>query len=280
MFARRAAFLFESRKRRASTDARRPPKDICRNLEASDFRKVTENYARIVECIARNTEITRDHMTPELRLSLLTPNCPLYHAPLTSLDAEDAISRETRRTFSEPFWSIYWPGGQALAKFILEEGREILKRRGANGKNVSVLDLGAGCGAASIAAKMIGARHVLANDIDQVACLAALTNAALNNVKIQVSRENLLTRVPDESHGVILVGDLLYDEDIAGDLIPWLEGAFEKGSEIYLGDPGRHGLTSGLRERLHLLKEYGLPEKVQRENRGYDKAGIWTFRPS
>lgn len=113
--------------------------------------------------------------------------------------------------------------------------------------------------------------------IFSVACTAISMNALLNHADVEVSEENLLYRVPEGSTDVIFIGDLLYDEEIADVLIPWLEKARHNGTRIYLGDPGRHGLTNGLRERLTLLKRYSLPENVRRENYGYDKGYVWEF---
>ncbi|XP_078047368.1 electron transfer flavoprotein beta subunit lysine methyltransferase-like [Augochlora pura] len=224
----------------------------------------------VVQTILGNTEISRNHMTPEIKLFLLTPNCNLYHAPFASVLEADEIKK---RVFSEPFWSIYWPGGQALTRFILDEGKNIFPTSGNR-----VLDLGTGCGAAAIAAKLIGATTVLANDIDKVACTAASMNAALNHVELQVSQENLLQRSSSEKLAdVIFVGDMLYDEEIAALLIPWFEKAWENGSRIYLSDPGRHGLTDYLKERLKLLRRYSLPENVRKENHGYYQCEIWEY---
>lgn len=96
-------------------------------------------------------------MTPEIGLHLLTPNCSLYHAPFANiLEADEA----KKTVFTEPFWSIYWPGGQALTRFILDEGKALFS------KKTKVLDMGCGCGAAAIAARLVGAGTVVANDID------------------------------------------------------------------------------------------------------------------
>ncbi|XP_076756897.1 electron transfer flavoprotein beta subunit lysine methyltransferase-like [Xylocopa sonorina] len=202
-------------------------------------------------------------MTPEVQLCLLTPSCELYNAPFEQVSEEGEEMK--RRVFSEPFWSIYWPGGQALTRFVLDEARELVS------SSEKIVDVGAGCGATAIAAKLIGARRVVANDIDEVACTAISMNAALNHVDIEVSDENLLRRPPDKLIDVIFIGDMLYDEEIAGVLIPWLEEARRNGSRIYLGDPGRHGLTGDLRKRLRICKRYSLPENVRKENYGYDR---------
>nr|XP_033342784.1 electron transfer flavoprotein beta subunit lysine methyltransferase-like [Megalopta genalis]XP_033342785.1 electron transfer flavoprotein beta subunit lysine methyltransferase-like [Megalopta genalis]XP_033342786.1 electron transfer flavoprotein beta subunit lysine methyltransferase-like [Megalopta genalis] len=224
----------------------------------------------VAQAILGNTEISRSHMTPEIKLFLLTPNCDLYHAPFSSVSEANETKK---RVFSEPFWSIYWPGGQALTRFILDEGKNVIST-----SEKSVLDLGTGCGAAAIAAKLVGAKTVLANDIDKVACAAVSMNAALNHVELQVSQEDLLQRSTSEKLAdVILVGDMLYDEEIAVRLIPWLEKARENGTRIYLGDPGRHGLTENLKKNLKLLKRYSLPENVRKENHGYQQCEIWEY---
>lgn len=132
-------------------------KNATRDKDGRAVDRIAQNDSKVVETILEATEVSRSHMTPELRLFLLTPNCSLYHAPFAD-DAKKTILRD-------PFWSIYWPGGQALTRFILDE-RE---KRFASWKNeeISVLDVGAGCGASAIAAKIVGARRVVANDIDE-----------------------------------------------------------------------------------------------------------------
>ncbi|XP_043252559.1 electron transfer flavoprotein beta subunit lysine methyltransferase-like [Colletes gigas] len=234
--------------------------------------EVIRREPQMVQAILNDTEITRNHMTPEIKLFLLTPNCPLYHAPFPDVFE----SNEMRRTvFTDPFWSIYWPGGQAIARFVLDE-RDRLFSYSWNGEG-EVLDVGAGCGAAAIAAKLVGTRKVIANDIDKVACTAIAMNAALNHVEVQISQDNLLHRPPEKLTDVIFIGDMLYDEEITDILIPWLERARKNGTRIYLADPGRHGLTNDLKKRLRPLRRYLMPENVRKENYGYDTCDIWEF---
>ncbi|XP_037774816.1 electron transfer flavoprotein beta subunit lysine methyltransferase homolog [Penaeus monodon] len=54
--------------------------------------------------IIQETELSRDHLTPELNLHLITQSCRLWKA-----QPEDS-------PFPEPFWAFYWPGGQAVAR--------------------------------------------------------------------------------------------------------------------------------------------------------------------
>ncbi|XP_035718400.1 electron transfer flavoprotein beta subunit lysine methyltransferase-like isoform X2 [Vespa mandarinia] len=206
-----------------------------RNWENLD-RDIAER-AKIVDTILKYTEITNDHMTPDLKLFLLTPRCSLYHDPFDRVKKE--FDQVEKQTFTNPFWSIYWPGGQGLVKFIFQEQRNIFIRS----KDINVLDLGSGCGATAIATKLLGIRNVVANDIDKVACIATLMNATLNDVDVQVSWKNLLNEPLKETYDIIFIGDLLYEEELAETLIPWLLDASKKGTRIFLGDPGRHGLT-------------------------------------
>ena len=59
---------------------------------------------------------------------------------------------------NDPFWGFYWPGGQALNRFILDS---------TIAKDKSVLDFGSGSGAGSICAMLRGAKYAIANDIDE-----------------------------------------------------------------------------------------------------------------
>lgn len=59
------------------------------------------------DLILKNTVITTNHLTPELKLRLITPECELWHCKST----------ESKFT-NDPFWGIYWPGGQALSRYI------------------------------------------------------------------------------------------------------------------------------------------------------------------
>lgn len=54
----------------------------------------------------RHTAPTRNHLTPELLLRLVTPSCPLWSA------------REEDCPFADPYWGFYWPGGQATARYF------------------------------------------------------------------------------------------------------------------------------------------------------------------
>ena len=46
-----------------------------------------------------------NNLTPELSLYLLSASCPLYSAPADDQHPLSSLS-------SDPWWSVYWPGGQ------------------------------------------------------------------------------------------------------------------------------------------------------------------------
>lgn len=108
-------------------------------------------------------------------------------------------------------------------------------------------------------------------------------NAALNNIRLtRITSENLIAKNhTDIKHfDFIFVGDLLYDDEISGILEPWLDQAIQKGSRIFLGDPGRHGVTDKLKRRLRVMRTYDLPDNVKRENYGFETATVYEFTKS
>ncbi|XP_065368490.1 electron transfer flavoprotein beta subunit lysine methyltransferase-like [Calliphora vicina] len=218
---------------------------------------------QIEENILKETKISREHLTPEIPLYLITPECRLFHEP--QLDVENRIFE------NDPFWAFYWPGGQAISKFVLENPEMV--------KDKSVLDVGSGCGATSIAAIMKNAKYAVANDIDDAAGYAALLNAKLNKInmeKLQTSSDNLIGC--DVSEDIIFIGDLFYDEEIAEILLPWLHKCSNEGKLIFIGDPGRHGLTENRLNFMKKLATYELTENCCIENRGFKNVNVWRFQ--
>jgi predicted nicotinamide N-methyase len=153
-------------------------------------------------------------LVPEIRLDLITEESPLWRAS----EAEAAA-----QGYVEPYWAFAWPGGQALARYVLDN-RDIVR-----GKRV--LDFGSGCAIEGIAAALCGATVICA-DIDGRACSAALENAALNQVSLEVTSENLVGREVDCD--LVLAGDVLYERDSA--IFEWL---MQLRVPLLLGDPSR-----------------------------------------
>ena len=83
-----------------------------------------------------------------------------------------------------PYWAFAWAGGQALARYLLDN--PTLRCRKARARSRLRL------GPVAIAAKKAGARSVLAADIDAMALAAIGLNAAANGVAIATTGDDLL----------------------------------------------------------------------------------------
>ncbi|XP_050541945.1 electron transfer flavoprotein beta subunit lysine methyltransferase-like isoform X2 [Daktulosphaira vitifoliae] len=208
--------------------------------------------------IIETTVLSTKHLTPEIKLYLITEKCKLWNAPSDQCEFED------------PFWAFYWPGGQAISRFILDNPTYVKKK--------SVLDVGSGSGACSIAAAKAGAKNVTANDIDPVACIAAQLNAELNNTKIEILTKNILF-AESLNWDVIIIGDMFYSEELANLLWDWLLRLSDNRQTILIGDPGRYCFKpdNKLLKRLVKLKEYNLTKNSCLENRGFSTTSVWTI---
>lgn len=75
-------------------------------LSATYLRALQTNVRRteLIKTIKEHTALSRAHLTPEIELHLITPDCFLWSA------------RGEQSPFQDPFWAFYWPGGQALSR--------------------------------------------------------------------------------------------------------------------------------------------------------------------
>ncbi|MFF5172217.1 class I SAM-dependent methyltransferase [Micromonospora sp. NPDC000089] len=167
--------------------------------------------------------------------------------------AEDAIVWWARmeaaagRSLPPPFWASAWPGGQALARHLLDHPELVRGRR--------VLDLAAGSGLVAIAAALAGAGRVVANDIDPYAVAAVTVNARANGVPVTVTEGDLLDGDPDDAD-VLLAGDVLYDAGLARRVLPFLRRAAAGGALVLVGDPDRGHLPG---DALEVVARYPVP---------------------
>ncbi|HVU05025.1 MAG TPA: 50S ribosomal protein L11 methyltransferase [Polyangiaceae bacterium] len=175
---------------------------------------------RLREPILAHTTLAAARLCPEIRLRLVTAECPLWKA-----SEEEAA----RSGLVEPYWAFSWAGGQALARHLLDHPELVRNKR--------VLDFGAGGAVEGIAAALVGA-CVLANDIDPMATEAALVNAELNGVSLEVTTENLVG-VVDPSWDVVLCGDVFYGTEMAAPALAWLRALARRGADVLVGDPDR-----------------------------------------
>jgi len=205
--------------------------------------------------IRENTRVLAASRVPELQLYL----------------ADDAVSlwQLTEEQLGElglppPFWAFAWAGGQALARYVLDNPETV---RGAR-----VLDVASGSGLVAIAAMKAGAASALAIDIDRFAAHAALMNAALNGVEVETNDEDPIGK-PAQAD-VILVGDLFYDRDLAPRVLAWLIEMQAAGKRVLIGDPGRTYLP---RDKLVQIAAYDIPVTRALEDAEVKRAAVWRL---
>ncbi|NND67419.1 MAG: methyltransferase [Halioglobus sp.] len=152
------------------------------------------------------------------------PDCPALelllldaHYPQQGLTAEDV-----QRVMDNPlYWVFCWASGQVLARRLLDNPAWVAGRR--------VLDFGAGSGVAGIAAKLAGAKDVIACDQDPMALESCAVNARRNGVEIALADDF------DQVSGavdLIVVADVLYDRGN----FPWLERFVERSPRVLIAD--------------------------------------------
>jgi len=143
-----------------------------------------------------------------------------------------------------PFWAFAWPGGQVLARWLLDH-RELVAGR-------AVVDLGCASGLVGIAAALAGARSVLCIDVDPMATAAASANAARNGVVVDVYTADVLDEPPDVESvtdcRIVLAGDLFYERTLAVRSTGWLRRQAAAGARALAGDAERsYAPTDGIR---------------------------------
>jgi predicted nicotinamide N-methyase len=167
--------------------------------------------------ITANAALIAPPLVPEIRLYLATEVEPIWRK------TEEELARQG---VPPPYWAFAWAGGQALARYLLDNPASVRARR--------VLDIGSGSGLVAIAAAKAGAASVLAADIDAFACAAIALNAEANKVAIATTTDDMIGTAGDCD--VILVGDLFYERPLAERLMAWLR---QQQAMALLGDPGR-----------------------------------------
>lgn len=196
--------------------------------------------------IRAHTVVARPPLVPELELHLVTADCPLWRADEAEL---------ARLGLPEPYWAFAWPGGQALARHILDHPEEVRGRR--------VLDFGAGGGIEALAAARVGAADVLATDLDPLAIEACRMNARLNGLALRATTEDVLGRTELDAD-LVLVGDVTYADPLAGRVLTWMKALADLGIDVWVADPGRGFLDAS---RLEPLASYEAPSDVDVDGR-------------
>ncbi len=206
--------------------------------------------------IAEHTRLQATPHAPEIRLHLADEITPIWRM------TEEALEEIG---LPPPFWAFAWAGGQALARYLLDNPDVVAGKR--------VIDFAAGSGIVAVAAMKAGAAHVLAADIDAFCGDAIALNAEANGVAVDFTGANLLDNAPP-TVDVILAGDICYEKPLAARVMDWLTAARAAGTEVLIGDPGR---TYFPREGLTKLAEYQVPTTRELEDMEVKKTAVWTL---
>jgi predicted nicotinamide N-methyase len=205
------------------------------------------------EFIRANTETIPPPLVPEIRLHLATEIMPLWRKSEEELEAMGV---------PPPYWAFAWAGGQALARYILDNAETV--------RDKSVLDFGSGSGLVGIAAAKAGARSVLCADIDRYAEAAIRLNAKTNTVTIATTTDDMIGR--DSDWDIILIGDMCYERPLAERLLAWLR---DHRGDALLGDPGRSYFPKSDVERLAL---YNVQVTRDLEDQEIRETGVYRLR--
>lgn len=216
--------------------------------------------------IRENTALGRPPLVPELELHLASAAVPLWE--LTEAELE-------RQGLPPPYWAFAWPGGQAVARYVIDHAEIVAGRR--------VLDVAAGSGIVGLAAAWASAAHVVATDIDALACAAMRLNAEANGLadRIEAVDRDMLDEPAIADDGsplfdVVLAGDVFYERGMAERMFAWLRRHAAAGALVLAGDPGRnYKPKEGLRE----LALYDVPVSLDLEDREIKPTRVWQVLP-
>ena len=207
--------------------------------------------------IVANTRPQRPPHTPEIQLHLADEITPIWRL------TEEALEEIG---LPPPFWAFAWAGGQALARYLLDNPDVVAGTR--------VVDFASGSGLVGIAAGLAGAKDVLCADIDAYCAAAVELNARANGVACRFTDKDLLDAPAPDWAEVILAGDICYEKPLAERVLAWLAAARAAGATVLIGDPGRSYFP---RSGLTKLAEYQVPTTRELEDMAVKKTCVWAM---
>jgi len=207
--------------------------------------------------ILANTRLLAPPLVPEIRLHLAEESLPIW--------------RKTEEELGEmglppPYWAFAWAGGQALARYILDNAGKFARTR--------IIDIGAGSGIAAIASAKAGARQVTAADIDALAVAAMGLNATANDVTIAATTDDWLGGSSPECD-ILLVGDLFYERPLAERVMAFVRQRAAEGCAVLVGDPRRSYFPT---DDFVPIAHYEVPVTRELEDAEIKRAAVWQLR--
>jgi predicted nicotinamide N-methyase len=221
--------------------------------------------------IRANTALAALPLIPEIRLHLAGEVLGLWHKTQAELDDLG---------LPPPFWAFAWPGGQAVARYVLNRPETV--------RGMKVLDFAAGSGLVAIAAAMAGAAGVIAADTDPFCRTAVALNAAANGIAFEAgvtSGDGLIGAGAvdfvlgdpvgtDGGWHVVLAGDVFYDAALAPRLVPWFEMLARRGAAVLVGDPERYYMP---RKGFEKVATYLVPVNAAVEDDEIKRTTVWRL---
>lgn len=206
--------------------------------------------------VRANTALLPTPLVPEIELHLATEALPLWQM------TEEAMAEAG---LPPPYWAFAWAGGQALARYVLDNPEVVAGRR--------VIDFAAGSGLVAIAAAMAGASTVAANDIDPFSHVAMRLNAEANGVAVEVMEADIVGETLD-GFDLVLAADICYEQPTSGRVEAWFRRLSAGGMPVLMGDPGRSFRPkSGLEKLAH----YAVPTTRELEDNDVRSTDVWRF---
>ncbi len=194
--------------------------------------------------IRSNTRLRSVPLVPEIFLHMADEITPIWQASERWLAAHNV---------APPFWAFAWPGGQGLARHILDNPALVAGRR--------VLDFAAGSGVVAIACARAGAAQIEAAEIDSLAVIAIGLNAAANGVDVITCHCDMVGA--SSRWDLIVCGDVCYEASMTDHIMPWLT-SMTTTTEVWLADPGRNYLPT---DSLTPFACYTVPTTLEIEDR-------------
>lgn len=209
-----------------------------------------------------HTQLASPPLVPEIALHLADEAIGLW----SETEALSVAQVEGPSTGPPPYWAFAWPGGQALARYIIDHPREVAGR--------TVLDFGAGSGLVAIAAAKAGAYCVCAAETDAFALAAIELNAKANGVAIEPLEQDIIGS--NARWDVVLAGDMFYERPLAERLLPWLRKLAQNNVRVLIADPGRAYFP---REGTRKLATYVVPTSRELEDRETRETSVYELSP-
>ena len=204
--------------------------------------------------IRDHTVLTQTPLVPEISLYVASEMLPIWQM------TEDEMQKVG---LPPPFWAFAWAGGQALARYVLDNPELVAGKR--------VLDFGAGSGLAGIAAALAGASRVEAAEIDAIAIIAIGLNAEANHTEITALDGDIVGRI-STAWDVVLAADVCYEGPASKRIVAWLDDLARTGVLVLMGDPGRTYFPKSGHEKLI---SYAVKTTTELEDTDLRNTSVW-----